>query len=187
MTPTALKIFLATIASTSFIVYAQTSTTATTTAATAPSMTDAQIVEIVKTANEGEVDLGKLGKSKAHSKDVQAFAKNMIEEHSNGEKETKETAKNAKIKGVESADSRSLKDTTKSKISDLKKLKKGDEFDKAYVDTQVTMHQSVLDTLNQKLIPSAQSADLKTLLEKTKTHVEEHLANAQKLQATLTK
>jgi len=147
-------------------------------------LTDAKIVEIMKVANEGEVDLAKTAKSKAENKDVKEFAKKMIDEHKKNEKEVKEAAKKAKVKHEDSAQSKDIEKTAKAKRDELKKLK-GKEFDKAYIDQQISMHQQLLDDLNTKLIPAAQSPDVKSYLEATKTHVQEHLSRAQAIQTSL--
>src|SRR5215467_15475330 len=44
--------------------------------------TDAQIAAIVVTANQVDIDAGKLAKSKAHSPQVKEFAQRMITDHS---------------------------------------------------------------------------------------------------------
>jgi putative membrane protein len=191
MNHTAFKMALAALASTGLMASAQTATTTTTTTAPAAAtstsgLTDGQIVDLVKIANEGEVDLGKVGKSKAENKDVKDFAKKMVDEHNKGEKDTKEVAKKGKIKAIETQASKDLKNSTKDKISSLKKLK-GNEFDKAYIGAQIEVHQAMLDDLNNKFIPAAQNPELKAHLEATKAHVQEHLATAQQLQTTLTK
>lgn len=149
-------------------------------------MTDAKIVEVMKVANEGEVDLAKMAKSRAEHKDVKDFAKKMIDEHKKSEKEAKDVAKKAKVKAEESTASKDLKNVAKTKEKDLKNFK-GKEFDKAYIDQQISMHQQLLDDLNQKLIPAAQSPELKTYLEATKAHVQEHLSRAQEIQTTLSR
>ena len=43
---------------------------------------DAQIAHIVVTANQVDIDAGKLASTKSTNKDVQAFAKQMIADHS---------------------------------------------------------------------------------------------------------
>lgn len=149
-------------------------------------LTDAKIVEVMKVANDGEVDLAKMAKSKADNKDVKEFAKKMIDEHKKNDKEVKDVAKKAKVKAQESEASKDLKNMAESKEKDLKNFK-GKEFDKAYIDQQISMHQQLLDDLNQKLIPAAQSPELKSYLEATKAHVQEHLSRAQEIQTTLSR
>jgi putative membrane protein len=53
------------------------------------------------------------------------------------------------------------------------------------MDAQVDEHQKVLATLDDKLIPQAQNADLKSLLEKVRAKVASHLKMAQDVQASL--
>ena len=154
--------------------------------AKAQTMTDPQITQLMKTANEAEIDMAKVAKSKTDNKQVKDFAKMMIDDHEKNEKDDKKVAKEIKVKPEETDTSKSMKKDSEQKISDLKKLK-GKDFDKAYIDEQVTMHQALLDDLNQKLIPAAQSPDLKNYLETTKTHVEEHLSKAKEIQTSLTK
>lgn len=147
-------------------------------------LTDAKIVRIMKTANDGEIELAKEAKSKAENKDVKDFAKKMIDEHKENEKEGKDVAKKAKVKPADSEVAKTMENDAKTKKKDLKSLK-GHDFDKAYIDQQVTMHQALLDDLNAKLIPAAQSPELKTYLESTKAHVQEHLSRAQEIQTSL--
>jgi len=68
-----------------------------------------------------------------------------------------------------------------------KKLKalKGKEFDKAYVDNEVTYHQAVLDALDNTLIPNASNDELKSLLVKVRPAFVAHLDHAKHIQSTL--
>lgn len=178
MNTTAIKTILIAFASAGLFAHAQTPPT--------PGLTDSQIIEIVKEANEAEVELAELGQDRGENKEVKEFSKKMEKNHEKGEKDTKKVAKAMNVKAEKSADSRAYEDGTKTKISDLKKLK-GKEFDHAFMQEEVNLHQRILDDLNQKLIPTAQSPDLKAHLQATKTHVEEHLNDAKKIQSTLTR
>ena len=62
---------------------------------------------------------------------------------------------------------------------------KGKDFDKAYVDNEVTYHQVVLDSIDKTLIPSAKNADLKNLLNQVRPSIAAHLEHAKHLQATM--
>jgi putative membrane protein len=63
----------------------------------------------------------------------------------------------------------------------------GAAFDSAYIASEVTYHQELLDGINNALIPNAQNAELKALLEQTRPAVEAHLKHAQELQTSLGK
>lgn len=150
--------------------------------AVAPS--DGEIVEILKTANETEIDSAKLAKKRAENKEVKDYAQMMIDQHELTNKQSKKITKEENIKKKSNDMAKALKDESKTKMSDLKK-KKGSDFDRSYIEQQVTMHQQLLNELDQTLIPSAQNDSLKTFLQSTRDHIQEHLTKAQSLQANL--
>src|SRR5688572_18355761 len=128
---------------------------------------DAQIAAIVVTANQVDIDAGKLAVSKSTNNSVKEFAQRMITDHAGVNKAATELVTKLKVKPEENSTSKGLQ---KSGDETLKRLNglKGAAFDKAYVDNEVTYHQTVLDALDKTLIPSAQNADLKALLVKVR-------------------
>jgi putative membrane protein len=72
-------------------------------------------------------------------------------------------------------------ETTRTRLAGLS----GKEFDKAYVDNEVTYHQTVLDALDKTLIPNASNAELKALLVKVRPAFVAHLEHAKHIQAEL--
>jgi putative membrane protein len=56
-----------------------------------------------------------------------------------------------------------------------------------YIDSQVTEHQKVLDTVDQQLLPSAQSPEVRDALQKAREKVAAHLEEAKRLQTELAK
>ena len=147
-------------------------------------ISDDQITEVLKTANNAEIEAAKVAKSKASSTDVKNFAKMMISDHESNLKDEKKMAKSEKIKMTDSDASKSLNKDAKEKIKDLKS-KSGAEFDKAYMQLQIDMHTQLLSDLDNKLIPDAKNSSLKSYLTETRQHVQEHLSKAQEVQATL--
>src|SRR5437764_764311 len=106
--------------------------------------TDPQIAAIVVTANQVDIDAGKLAKGKTHDKGVKAFAQQMITDHSAVNKQTGDLVKKLGVKPESNPTSESLKKGGDENMAGLKKLK-GKAFDKAYVDHEVDYHQQVLD------------------------------------------
>lgn len=149
-------------------------------------LTEAEVAHILSTANKGEIDASKMASKKAEHKDVKSFASMMVKEHQKNDKESKALLKKTKIKPKDNDVSKVLKRNTKDQMDSLKKLK-GSEFDKAYMASQIAMHEQVLNTLETKLIPAAQNPALKSHLEATKTHVETHLAKAKDLEISISK
>jgi putative membrane protein len=145
---------------------------------------DAQIAHIVVTANQVDIDAGKLAEKKASSPDVKAFGKQMVTDHSAVNKQAKDLAKKLKVKPQDNPTSQSLAKGGKENIAKLKKLK-GKEFDKAYIDQEVSYHQAVLDAIDKTLIPNAQNAELKGLIEKVRPAIQGHLDHAKQIQSKL--
>lgn len=146
--------------------------------------TDPQIAAIVVTANQVDIDAGKLAKSKSHSKDVRQFAQLMITDHSGVNKSAAELVQKLHVTPESNATSESLQKGGDENLAALKKLH-GHAFDRAYIEHEVAYHQSVLDALDKTLIPSAQNAELKALLVKVRPAFVSHLEHAKHLQSTL--
>ena len=148
--------------------------------------TDPQIAAIVVTANQVDVDAGKLAKSKAQSPEVKEFAQRMITDHSGVNKAATELVQKLHLTPEPNATSASLKQGGDENLAKLKTLS-GTAFDKAYIDHEVAYHEAVLSALDKTLIPSAQNAELKALLVKVRPAFVAHLDMAKELQAKLGK
>ena len=157
-----------------------------TTGAFAQAPSDAQIASIVVTANQVDIDTGKLAESRVHSKVVKAFGKQMVTDHTGVNKKAFALVTKVKVKPEDNATSQSLKTEGVANIANLKKLK-GAGFDKTYVDNEVTYHQQVLDAIDKTLIPSAQNAELKALLLSVRPAFVGHLEHATLIQTELAK
>jgi putative membrane protein len=148
--------------------------------------TDPQIAAIVVTANQVDIDAGKLAKSRTKSKEVGKFAQQMITDHGGVNKQATALVTKLKVKPEPNDTSRSLQKGGDENRAKLKKLK-GAEFDKAYVDHEVAYHQAVLDAIDKTLLPSASNAELKDLLVKVRPAFVAHLDHAKHLQSALGK
>jgi putative membrane protein len=148
--------------------------------------TDPQITAIVVTANQVDIDAGKLAASMSHSKDVREFAQLMITDHSGVNKSATELVQKLHVTPESNATSESLQKGGDDNLAALKKLS-GSAFDREYVEHEVAYHQAVLDAVDTTLIPSAQNAELKALLVKVRPAFVAHLEHAKHLQSALSK
>jgi putative membrane protein len=148
--------------------------------------TDPQIAAIVVTANQVDIDAGKLANSKSASKDVKEFAQLMITDHGGVNKAATELVQKLHVTPEPSATSQSLQKGGDDNLAALKKLS-GHAFDQAYVDHEVVYHEAVLQALDKTLIPNAQNAELKALLVKVRPAFVAHLDHAKHLQQELGK
>ncbi|SAL25183.1 hypothetical protein AWB70_01398 [Caballeronia cordobensis] len=148
--------------------------------------TDPQIAAIVVTANQVDIDAGKLAESKTKSKDVKAFAQQMVADHSGVNKAAADLVKKLAVTPEDNPTSQSLKQGGDANLSKLKTLS-GSSFDKSYIDHEVAYHESVLDALDKTLIPGAKNEELKALLVKVRPAFVAHLEHARHVQAELGK
>jgi len=88
------------------------------------------------------------------------------------------------VKPEDNATAQSLKSGGADNVKALSSLS-GAAFDKAYIDHEVAYHQQVLDAVDKTLIPSAQNAELKALLEKVRPAFVAHLEHAKQVQQAL--
>ena len=148
--------------------------------------TDAQIAMIVVVADTVDVDYGKLALEKTSNQAVKQFAETMVRDHTAVNEKAIALAKKLGVTPEESETSKSLKADGKKELAKLKALT-GADFDKAYVDNEVSYHEAVIGLLDKTLIPNTRNAELKSLLESGRPIFVAHLAHAKKLQASLSK
>src|SRR5439155_10675914 len=120
---------------------------------------------------------GQLALKNASADTVKSFAHMMITDHSSVNEKARALAGRLKLTPRPSAASRGLVKQMNAKRVALGELSGGD-FDKAYLDNEIAYHQSVLDLLDGKLIPSAKNAELKDLLTSVRPAFQAHLDHA---------
>jgi putative membrane protein len=155
-------------------------------AASAQAPNDAQIAHIVVTANQVDIDAGKLAEKMGSHADVRKFGQRMVADHTGVNKAASELAAKLKVTPEDNPTSQSLKAGGEKNIANLKTLK-GAAFDKAYIDNEVAYHQAVLDAVDKVLIPNTKNEELKALLVKTRPAFVAHLEHAKHTQSALAK
>jgi putative membrane protein len=146
--------------------------------------TDPQIAMIAVTADTIDINAGKLASEKSTNPKVKEFADLMVRDHTSVNEQATALAKKLNLTPEESATSRSLKADADRMLAKLKRLS-GASFDKAYIDNEVTYHEKVIGAVDKTLIPNAQNAELKSLLESARPIFESHLNHAKETQSSL--
>jgi putative membrane protein len=149
-------------------------------------LTDAQIAHIAVTANSVDSAAGELARKNGGSQAVKDFGQTMVTDHGGVNKEAVALATKLNVTPEDNDMSRQLKSGADASNASLGGMK-GAAFDSAYIAHEVSYHQTVLDALDQKLIPGAQNAELKALLEKVRPAVAAHLDRAKGIQTNLGK
>jgi len=151
---------------------------------TAQSGTDPQIAAIVVTANQVDIDAGKLAEARSTNPTLKQFGQRMVTSHTDNNNRATELQTRLKVTPENNPTSQSLKSGGETNVAHLQVLT-GAEFDKAYIDHEVAYHQQVLDAIDKTLIPSATNGELKALLVKVRPAIAAHLQHAKMLQASL--
>jgi putative membrane protein len=154
--------------------------------ASARQITDAQIAAIVVSANQVDIEAGKLAQTMGSSPEVKKFGERMAADHTGVNKAAADLVAKLNVKPEPNETSRKLEADGEKHRAHLKALK-GAAFDAAYVQNEVAYHQQVLDALDKTLVPNAKNAELKALLVKVRPAFVAHLEHAQHLQAKTAK
>lgn len=179
-----LKAFVLILTSVAMAALSTTANAEDKTSTSAP--TDAQIAMIVVVADTVDVDYGKLAVKKTTNQAVKEFAETMVRDHTAVNDKATALAKKLGVTPEASDTSKSMKSDGKKELAKLKALT-GAEFDKAYVNNEVSYHEAVISLLDKTLIPNTRNAELKSLLESGRPIFAAHLEHAKKLQASLGK
>ena len=149
-------------------------------AAPAAKPTDPQIAHIVYTADNLDIENAKQALDKSKNEQVRNFAQRMIGDHTSVNDQALVLVKKLNVTPDDNPTSQSL---TKGADAEREKLASldGPAFDKAYVDNEVAYHNSVNEALSKTLIPDAQNAELKALLQNGLKLFQAHQQHAETL------
>lgn len=150
------------------------------------SLNDAQIAAIVVTANQVDIDAGKPAESRSDNQEVKSLARQMVQDQGSVNKAAAGLVTKLRTKPEKNATSASFMKNGADILTRLKALREA-AFDQAYIDNEVSYHQTVLDALDKTLAPSAKNEELKALPINARPAFVAHLGHARQLQTSLKK
>ena len=153
---------------------------ATNTATMPNAISDSDIAAIVRTANQGEIDLGNAAAAKASAAEVKAFAQMMVSDHTGALNKANDLFTKKNITPTDNDTSRALQSGGQQTMSNLNTYT-GAQYDRMYMQAMVDAHQWLLNTMDSTLIPSAHTRDLKDLLTTMRGAVSTHLDRARQI------
>lgn len=154
--------------------------------AQSPRLSDAEIASVAVTANQIDVDYAAIAQKKSKDAEVLRFAKTMADDHTATIAAAVKLVTKLKVTPKDNAVSQSLNEGAE-KTKKMLQAKSGEDFNKAYVDNEVAYHRAVIGAVETVLIPQAQNAELKSLLESVLPVLKTHLAHAEMLQKNMNK
>lgn len=139
-------------------------------------MTDGQIIQAAMTANslDSAGGVGALAKLKKDAN--RKFAQSMVKDHGMLNDSLRALSSRLTITPAPNPISDALQRDASNTAS---ALGSAPDYDRAYIENEIMMHRSVLRTIDEQLIPQAQNASLKALLQMARGAVAGHLERAQ--------
>ncbi|MDR6804791.1 putative membrane protein [Dyadobacter sp. BE34] len=146
-----------------------------------PSLTDPEVASVAVVANQIDINYAEIAAKKSKNPEVLKFAETMKRDHA---AVIGQAVALAKKLGVTPKDN----EVSKNLLADADKTKKtlngkaGRDFDKAYIDNEVTYHKTVIHAVEKLLIPETDNAELKKLLQDVLPALQAHLGHAEMVQ-----
>jgi putative membrane protein len=141
--------------------------------------------DFVKKAGEAgaaEVAMGKLGSTKATDTEVKAFAQHMVKDHTKANQELMAAAKSKglKVPSEPGLMHKGMKEKFERQSADA-------DFNHDFMEQMVKDHESTVELFRTASADTTLDPDLRSLAKKTLPTLEEHLADARKLESKLDK
>lgn len=149
----------------------------------APALTDANIFALLDEANAADSAAGHLASTKGTAASVKEFGRMMMRDHHALRKGAQDLAKKINVTPAPPAND-TLPAMAKRAMDNLTAMPKGADWDKAYIDGEVGVHQYVLSLLSAAQT-AAQDTSLKDAIVKAQPLIQAHLTKAQDIQGKL--
>jgi putative membrane protein len=145
---------------------------------------DTDIAMIMRVANLSEVREGELARSKTTDNSVREFAVMMVNEHTAQNNKAESELARVDVASSDTDLSRQL-DADSGATTDRLRALSGAAFDRAYMDHQVSAHQSLISLIDSKLMAQARKKQVKAQLTDLRKLADTHLTRAKQIQGSL--
>lgn len=143
-------------------------------------LTDENIFNVLDRANMLDSVSGAIATTKGTSSDVREYGQMMMRDHHALRQQGQALATKLGVTPAAPANDNSQRELDRT-LTMLNGASKGRDFDKAYVDDQVTYHVNLLATATAAM-QTAQNPELKNFIQKAAPAVQAHLDRAQAIQ-----
>lgn len=144
-------------------------------------LTNANLAYLLDEANVADSTGGALAYTKATNDEVKRYARMMEMEHGALRKDARAHLQRVQV-NPEAPPTDPVKQMADNGTRTLESTPRGRQFDQAYIEHEVQMHQALLNLLRQARNSSRNQALLEPILEKAEPVLQKHLEQAQELQ-----
>lgn len=140
---------------------------------------DRMIYMALESANTGEIEAAQVALTKANSPRVKQFAQTLIDDHTKVRQEARDLQRkeNGDMPNMPPDSSSGAHAAAMQQYANLT----GRDFDRVFLQNQIDMHKEVIGDVRDRLIPTARSKDLKSLMQKALPSLEAHRRTAESL------
>lgn len=146
-------------------------------------LTTAEAASIMSTANNAEIQEGQLALQKSQNEQVRQFAQRMISDHSALNQALAEHMRRDGMAGGNPITQQLIANAQES-VQNLQQLE-GMQFDRAYIQHQVALHQWLLNTLDNALIPGTDDSRIHADMREARDVIASHLQAARQINASM--
>ena len=146
-----------------------------------PKLSDPEVAHAAVVANKNDIGFAEIAKEKSKNADILKFAETMTNDHNAVISQAVALVTKLGVTPLDNAVSKKLNsdaDATKKML----RSKSNKDFDKAYIDNEVSYHKAVIAAVEGLLIPEAENKELKDLLQNVVPALKTHLAHAEMVQ-----
>ena len=147
-------------------------------------LSDGEIGEVLDTVDDAQIAAGELVLARSHNEAVKELAAGLVKEHKKANQDLGALMLRINTPPRDSDASRALSDKADATLARLEALE-DTELDRAYLDTQVTMHQEMLVAVDRTLVPNAQNQDLEVYVASLRPMLSAHLHQAKSLDVVI--
>jgi putative membrane protein len=146
-------------------------------------MSDANVIAVMNTIDKSEMEAAQLAKQKAQSSEVRNYANHLIADHSAIMDKNRQLSSQTSLRPDPPALASTMNSTHQETMDQLRKLS-GPDFDRAYMEYQVKMHEEAV-SLVEKTSSSADNPQLRQQLGQVVHDLRDHLTKAKSIQSQI--
>lgn len=143
--------------------------------------TNAELAGLLNAVNDAEIEMGTMAQAKATDAGVRTFAKALVTGHRALRTQVAQAAQKINAAPMVPENDEGLIEDHREAMRDLGAIAAGREFDEAFLEHQIDMHQKVLDEIEDAL-ESDRHEEFRSVLEKARDGVKKHLEQAKTLE-----
>lgn len=152
----------------------------------AQSFTPEQSLQLARLIQSSNLDAARIGQEKGQQNAVKTYAQQLERDYKGLDQAVENYQKKHDARSQTSPVAQNLETTWRKQLEALKAIKKGPEFDQAFLGHEIKMQQEALQLVQTGLKASASNPDLKEILQKTETTLNTDLQRAQYVQKAST-